>query len=418
MQLERLAESDSSAASFRRAKRELADTYNRQGIALDRLGRMAEAEQAYDRAIEMVSSATSETTTIDGRQLAKYLINLGRVLLQSSDPRRAFEPFETAHQIRLDLCAIDPANAQFQTDLANSHTGLGAAHLKMLDMEPALKHYEAARQLSERLLQASPDSRDSQQLLAQSLSNLAGVYFGMGVLDEALKHHLSSKRISEQLLEGDPQDVNLIFDVGVAWLNIGMNQQLLENTPESIAAYDRAIDVLLRLHRIDPNDAHNLRLLLDSYWKLANVHISQGDQPKLLDVLEQGIQIAQSVLSNWPDDAETRATQARFEGYAFLYRNDLPAAVDAAQRFAKAAPEDPDVWYNAACLVALCASAEENHELRADFQEQAMALLSQSVAKGFWDVDNMQHDEDLAALRGMPEFQSLSHPDPSKTVNE
>lgn len=412
------AELDESVAPERQAARELADTYNRKGIALDRLGRLAEAQQAYNHAIELVSSASGESNMIDGRQRAKYLINLGRVILQSSDPKRAFESFESAHQIRLDLSAVDPANAQLQTDLANSHTGLGTAHLKMLEMKPALEHYRQAWQLSEALVQASPDSRDSQQLLSQSLSNLAGLYFGMGVLDEALKHHSSSKQISEKLLEGDPRNVNLVFDVGIAWLNIGMNHQLLGDTPESIEAYKKAIDVLRRLHKLDPNDAHNLRLLLESYWKLANVHMMEEDQPSLLESLREGIRIADAVLTQRPNDEETQATKARFEGYAFFYRDEFSAAADAAHRFASAAPENPDAWYNAACLVALCASAAEAPKSRAKFQKQAMELLTQSVANGFWDFDNMQHDEDLKAIRTMPEFQLLLNPDQSEPASK
>jgi hypothetical protein len=46
-------------------------------------------------------------------------------------------------------------------------------------------------------------------------------------------------------------------------------------------------------------------------------------------------------------------------------------------------------------------------EQQAKYAERAIALLRQTVAKGFMDVNHMKNDDDLKSLRERDDFQKL-----------
>jgi Flp pilus assembly protein TadD len=59
-------------------------------------------------------------------------------------------------------------------------------------------------------------------------------------------------------------------------------------------------------------------------------------------------------------------------------------------------PDDPENWYNLACSCALTERADE-----------AIKALEQAVSLGYRDIDWLQKDEDLKALREDARFKSL-----------
>ena len=59
-------------------------------------------------------------------------------------------------------------------------------------------------------------------------------------------------------------------------------------------------------------------------------------------------------------------------------------------------PEDPNVHYNLACSFALLGRSK-----------QALDTLRKAIIHGYKDYRHMKDDEDLASLRGSPEFQEI-----------
>ncbi|MGQ9661518.1 MAG: TPR end-of-group domain-containing protein, partial [Kiritimatiellia bacterium] len=106
-----------------------------------------------------------------------------------------------------------------------------------------------------------------------------------------------------------------------------------------------------------------------------------------------------------PESEESEAAQLALR---YLLRSQLIAAEDylrkarygeAVSRFKIAAiiePENGTIYYNLACAYAL--------EGRLD---EALSHLEQAVRKGFRDVEQMKKDQDLASLRGRPEFHKI-----------
>ena len=59
-------------------------------------------------------------------------------------------------------------------------------------------------------------------------------------------------------------------------------------------------------------------------------------------------------------------------------------------------PQEPDVWYNLSCSLALVGDGEA-----------AIEALNAAVDRGYCDGEWMVRDEDLASLRGDPRFKAI-----------
>jgi hypothetical protein len=71
-------------------------------------------------------------------------------------------------------------------------------------------------------------------------------------------------------------------------------------------------------------------------------------------------------------------------------------------------PRDRDMAYDAACVFALAGQqAKTDLAAQARHTDRAVALLNQSVALGWGDVDHLKADEDLISLRGRDDFKRL-----------
>jgi hypothetical protein len=91
----------------------------------------------------------------------------------------------------------------------------------------------------------------------------------------------------------------------------------------------------------------------------------------------------------------------KFEAHANLGRiylrlQDFEKSIYHHRQAMNLRPDDPNAYYNTACTYAKTGETEK-----------AIALLKQSVAKGFKDFDRMRKDSDLESIRNEPGFKSL-----------
>jgi hypothetical protein len=93
-------------------------------------------------------------------------------------------------------------------------------------------------------------------------------------------------------------------------------------------------------------------------------------------------------------------------------------AAAAAAKLAELIPASPGQVYNAACIYALCVAAvapgktleqftPEQRELQGRYTNQALDALSRAMDLGFNNLNHLQIDPDLAALRRHPGYLAL-----------
>jgi hypothetical protein len=159
--------------------------------------------------------------------------------------------------------------------------------------------------------------------------------------------------------------------------------------------------------------------LAGAVTNLAKLHNERGQFGAALGLLEEArphLQTAVTAIANHPGFRESQRECLVALGQSHLGRADhaqVAATVDELERFGFEPAKGP---YDAACLLARCTTLVQKDALLAElkrkelaqsYADRAMALLRQSVARGYKDAAHMKKDPDLEPLRARQEFHKL-----------
>ncbi len=117
-----------------------------------------------------------------------------------------------------------------------------------------------------------------------------------------------------------------------------------------------------------------------------------GRQEAARSVYERGLLAAEKHLSLHPGDSRA----LYFGANALSQLSQRERSLEWLDRAMAIEPDEPGVYYNVACVYALLGESEK-----------AIDCLEKSVTHGWGQREWMEHDPDLASLRGHPRFQAL-----------
>lgn len=120
--------------------------------------------------------------------------------------------------------------------------------------------------------------------------------------------------------------------------------------------------------------------------------IPTDHQPENLRENKQELEFLQAVARRLPEDTGVMRALGDLYTRTGAYADGL--RVD--ERLSRLCAEDPVVWYNLACSLAL-----------SDRADDAFDALGRAVELGYNDYDAMKKDPDLAALHGDARFESI-----------
>ncbi len=246
---------------------------------------------------------------------------------------------------------IDPEFARAWAGLADA-----AAFLYMY-AEARSEYREEADEASRKAVELCPQYSET-----HASRGLAQVLFGNWSKAEA--HFRAALAI-------DPNDFEANYFFARACVTQGKHAQ--------------AAELFERAAQIDPNDYQSVLLTVQEYRAL-------GDTKAELDAARRGVERARRHLELNPDDV-----RALYLAAGALHRlGDVQAGRQMAERCAALDSDDPAVLYNLACYYAVSGD-----------RDKALDLLERvdlpAMANRHW----VQHDEDLASLRGTPRFKAL-----------
>lgn len=115
-------------------------------------------------------------------------------------------------------------------------------------------------------------------------------------------------------------------------------------------------------------------------------------KPEELRENKQELEFLQAVARRLPEDVGILRALADLYTRTGAYADGLRAD----ERLSRLCAEDPMVWYNLACSLAL---SKRN--------DDALDALSRAVELGYDDYEWMKKDTDLAALHGDARFESI-----------
>jgi len=116
------------------------------------------------------------------------------------------------------------------------------------------------------------------------------------------------------------------------------------------------------------------------------------NEPEELRENKQELEFLQAVARRLPEDTDVMRVLGDLYTRTGAYADGL--RVD--ERLSRLCAEDPVVWYNLACSLALSNRSDD-----------AFDALNRAVELGYNDYDGMKKDPDLASLHGDARFESI-----------
>ena len=161
---------------------ETAKAEQRVGEIQNKLGKHAEAETAFRRAIELFAQLprNAQDSAKYNQSLARTRRSLGSLLFDTGRPQEAEQEQRRAVTLCQTLVAQFPDDSEYQLDLAKSQDELGVLMNEIGDCAEAREAFGQSMTLLQSLLTRSPDNHDLKYLLAISHSRAAQSSFHVG----------------------------------------------------------------------------------------------------------------------------------------------------------------------------------------------------------------------------------------------
>jgi serine/threonine protein kinase len=371
---------------LRQYQEELARTLSDHADLLVQLkGRSDQALGAADRARALLEPlASGPSAPISTRhELGKVLQRIATLQFETDQPDQAVAMLERAIEIHQQLAAGYPTWLEPRVSLAQAYSLLGLIRFNESDgMARAIESFQRAVDTYQAVVDERPGLVDAAYRLAMDLGNLGMVQRQSDKLDSAKHSNLRAIEVLERLERQYPGVLN--YERGLATtynMQSDLHRRRLEPS-DSLAFAEKARDLLERLSTASPGDVGARNDLAKSYNNIARVHQQAG---------------------------ETSEAQRSFQRAIDLYES--------------AELDSPNI-YNLACNLALCVpligaregslgvndpeGLPKKHQLRRElYAARAVEALRKAVRAGFVNMEVLQSDPDLLAIRNRDDFDKL-----------
>jgi tetratricopeptide (TPR) repeat protein/tRNA A-37 threonylcarbamoyl transferase component Bud32 len=379
---------------------------------LDRLdnseGSQLVKKELLDLAIDRLKKITgsAEQTAVADMRMAEAHRRLGDLARRLGDTPLARRNYEQVDRISRQHLAENPNDRDWRRTLSVADVLFGDLALEAGDRGAARKHYGAARTARADLAEADGASRPARVDLAQAAVKLGDV----SEPDRAVDYYREALGIRESILDGNPDDPNARRDVGLAYYKLADGYRRNRAPADGRKHAEEAV----RRAQALADDYPTLPALQQD---LALAHMKLGD---LLDALKEtgaaATNYEKAIRKLEPLAARNQKDHVLQLTFSLLLARvgKHAEATARAGRVCDAAPKNPFLLYNAACVYALAAEktvarpgdtpTPAEKKLIAGYREAALKRLRAAVAAGFADLEQVRSSAELDGVRTLPEF--------------
>jgi tetratricopeptide (TPR) repeat protein len=278
-------------------REEAARAYERVGLINGHLGRLAEAEAAYQQALALLAPlAAQDPHEPRYRQTMARIHFAGIGALHGINQRYAEAEEETRAGLAIlePLAGEYPETAEYQEDLADCYNNLGVMCYDTHRFDQAETAHGNSLRIRTQLAGAQPGTARYRFRLAGSHNNLGMVYRDSDRLDQAEDSYRKALDITRGLAQEDPGNLEYQHMQGLCQRNLGwLYLYYLGRPSKAEAAYEDALKVCEKLAREHPAFVDYQSDLAEAYGSLAMTYgqLGQRDQAeaaflKVLDIAE------------------------------------------------------------------------------------------------------------------------------------
>jgi tetratricopeptide (TPR) repeat protein len=405
------------------------------------------------------------------RGLAANYFYLAKVFEDTARPKEAEQAIRDALAIEKQLVADFPTVPSYQGALAGSHNALGdflrkrgtSSRRKEAEQEyrdalairqplvanfPEVPHYTwqflrdhlglaNVLEAAGRIVEAEKTCRDGLAVLKQQIAkfpkedaylheladyqrNFGFFLFRSGRMKEAEEAMRDAIAAYEQLAAADSPAINYYRGhMGLTQNTLGILLSQTGRKKEAELMYRDALAVRKQLITKLPDAPKYQNDLAETLGRLAKIMLASKHYDEARRLLEEAVPHHQAALQAKPDN-QTFQQGFNLNRYYFIQtllgQSDHATAAKMTEEWIKAPLDPANDNYNAGCFFSLCVpvaekdsklTVMERRTLAQVYADRAMALLRESVAKGFHDAKHMAADDDLIPLRQRADFQAL-----------
>lgn len=282
------------------AKAGLALSLNNLGLLLSKTGNLDDAEDAYQRSIELSESiADAKRTGEVTRQLASTYQNLSG-LLADRDPGRAVEYARTALRNQTDELNAQPGDPKTASRVALTLNSLGAAQVVAGDVDSAIHSYRQAIDLQSQLIERWPNQLNYQRDIAVTHNNYGLALAAHQRYEEAREAFDQSLAHQIPLAELFVNDADLQSTLGGVYNNRGFAQEKLGEVDGAIESYRMAVKHQTRAYQSTPEVPQYREYLSKHYFNYAKLLRSAGRDAEAFETAKRRREL-------WKGDGERLA---------------------------------------------------------------------------------------------------------------
>jgi len=413
--LEPLAAEFPAIAEYRAA---LVDTLCNLGTLDELNDRFGDAEAAYRRAVKLADDLTARFPGTSDYEfnVSQCCGGLARLLRASNREVEAEQIFRRGLDGLEKLAATFPAVIGYKNALAKFHHNHGI----QLDMagraDEAERSFRRAVELHDKLAGDFPHVVEYRQDLAKHHNSLGMVLSSLRRPQEAEGAFVRAIAIKQKLAADLPTVTMQRMELANSYNGLGMFRMTFGETEKAVEAYRQAIAVLDELVAEYPGSG-DYRSRLGGV--LNNLAMVTSDQRQARGHVERAIEQQRLAIEINPENAMFHQFLRNHYSTLATILLQLEEHVDAAQvaaELAGASPHRAAESYNAACFLARCIPLANGdaalpgparQAAADDYARRAIAQLKVAVASGFNDLNHIDKDPDLEALRDRDDFRQL-----------
>jgi tetratricopeptide (TPR) repeat protein len=239
-----------------------ADSLGRRARALHLIGEVDDLRGNLDHALDVFRQASQSTSELlarapnDPKRIfdhAQSVYWVGYVAWQHGDNAIAEKAFNEYRALADRLVAIDPANPDWQGEVAAANSNLGTLLIGQRRLDEAQAAFERSQKVDAALVAADP-SVDRKLGLAQDHSWLASVAEKQGRLDTATANLESEVSIYDAILAEDPHNAQASQPMLVAEQGLGRLALARGDSATAARHLARAISASEALRSLDPSN--------------------------------------------------------------------------------------------------------------------------------------------------------------------
>ncbi len=351
-------------------------------------------------------------------ELGRCCIRIGYVLTNLSKSQDAIIAFKQGIALLETILRDRPADDMLRSNLAFGHHYLSRELVAGKGIsEEGSEHSRRAIELRRELATRNPSELRYRSDLALSINNLALAQFQAGQLEDALETVNDAEKINRSLVREQPWNASMRKNLSLSIRGHGAILQSKGRLEESLVYLQEASEIMAKVTSENPLDIEFRRTTARSFSEYAQALVDDNNLELATQALARAQEHSEMIQKeNSKDHFNVNALSSihRSRGKVFDKQGKYPEAM---QEMLKALKIDEGIAaeaalyrYDLACSLAQCCGIAGRLGATADadaYAARALVELHRAWEQGWKNVNLMEKDPDLDALRSRPDFKAF-----------